>query len=796
LIVISSRQTACFFRVKIWVLLCVCLFLWFGLEEDAQASLNQELIRAEKQLQLLENKTGLIRHEYLQFEDKETSLKKFEHRLNDGQAMMLLKDYVRAATVFYDLVDEKYKDHPKYLDAMFSLGEALFFNDNYIDARKFFAAVIKYDSGKPFEKLAMVRLMQIALNTNDYSVIDDMYGRLKRKSTGLYPEAEYLWGKTLFHRGRYAEAAKSFSVLRPGDVFYFQARYFLAVVLIREKKVDQALDVFATIISTPPKYEKDKTVVELSYLARGRLLHDLGREAEALDAYQAVEYTSAFFDDALFEICWTYIKRADRSEQPDERDAWLLEAQRTLEILEVSTPNSRLVPKAKLLKGHILEKRGKYDEAADAFLNVAKTYVGVKQQLDDLISSHDDPVRYFNEVAGKNLDSFDLSSYLPPLAVRWMSSQDEINAALGVMKDIETGRKFVSEAQAMLEKIITLLKDANRVNLFPALREGVQRTLEVENGRMILERNLARLEERIVLEHVSGKERKAIEEARNNRMRLEKMINELPVTQKDFESREKSARGKIELMEKAVYESGIALKGMKAQLSAMEEWVRQHEDQLAGREEAVRDFREEIRRGWATANQLQAELDDLTNMLSTEKARAGMDSEVLSGEEELRRQYTQSLNRERMLAEQIHSRLGPTGTTQISKINKMRLRVDKLRRTLEQVKKELNAKVDKKAEKLRAEVEQEQRHLMSFEKSLDQLESESTNLAGGVAFKALQDVRQRFYHLVLEADVGLLDIAWGKKQEKTRKITELGKQLGSDRKRLHQEFKSVLKEVQ
>jgi DNA repair exonuclease SbcCD ATPase subunit len=429
-------------------------------------------------------------------------------------------------------------------------------------------------------------------------------------------------------------------------------------------------------------------------------------------------------------------------------------------------------------------------------MRVSHTYATVKQELDELIARHDDPVRYFNEVAGKNLDTFDLSSYLPPLAVKWMSRHDDMTSALGVMKDIETGRRFVKEARVLLDKLSELLKNEDRINLFPALREGAKRTFEVENARAILERNLAHLEERIVQEFLTAEERKLMAAARKEREQLEKQMDKLPTTKKEFEDRETRIRRKIEKLEKDVFESSIALKGMKAQLSAMEEWIRRNEAKLAGREEAIRDFREELRRGWATANQLEAELDQLSNLLGTEKARAGMDRETLTEENELREQYTMALKKERDLSERIHNRLGSDGSALISKINDLRLRADKMRKDIKGIRKDLDDKVIRKAEKLKAEVNTEERKLVAFEEALARLEKESANLAGEVAYQALEEVRQRFYHLVLDADVGILDVAWSRKQVNTDKITEMGRKLGSDRKRLHDEFKNVLKDVQ
>jgi len=762
----------------------------------ARADLSADIGRSARQLELLENKSELIRGQYLDFEDSGSAERHFESRLNDGQALMLFKDYVRAAIVFYDLVEnKKFTSQPGYADALFNLGEALFFNRNFVDARKYFQRVLDHPRGRAYCKVALVRMMQIALNTGDFDKVDQAHARLQKESSRPSPEAEYLWGKTLFARGRIEKAAQAFSTLRPGDPFYFQARYFLGVVFIRQGRAQDALHLYLALSGQPAKHTGDDDLIELASLARGRLLHDLGREVDALDAYQAIKHTSQYFDDALFEICWTHLQQAEKAEQPGARKAALTEALRTLEILEVSTPDSTLVPQANLLKGHILEKMGEFDKAASEFVKVSHDYANVKQQLDELVARHDDPVRYFNEVAGKNLDSFDLSSYLPPVAVKWMSGREEMAAALGVMKDIEGGRRFVKESRDLLSKLDALLASKDRINLFPALREGSKRSIEVENGRILLERNLARIEERVVMEYLSAGERKKMDAARLEREQLEKQVDKLPTTKKSFDNREKKIRDRIEELERSVYESGIALKGMKAQLSAMEEWIRNNERKLEGREEAVRDFREEIRRGWATANQLQAELDGLSNQLGTEKSRAGLDSETLSKEDQLKKRYTDALSKERALSEQIHERLGPEGTAQITRINDLRLRADKLRRRLKTINEEIDTRVKKKAAELQQKAQKEERNIEAFEKALAKLDGESQNLAGEVAYKSLERVRQRFYKLVLDAEIGVLDVAWSRKQEKTKEIKDLGKKLGAERKRLHEEFKSVLQEV-
>ncbi len=59
---------------------------------EGRADLFDDLSRASKQLELLETKANLIQNQYLRFSDPKSKSRLFESRLNDGQALMLLKD--------------------------------------------------------------------------------------------------------------------------------------------------------------------------------------------------------------------------------------------------------------------------------------------------------------------------------------------------------------------------------------------------------------------------------------------------------------------------------------------------------------------------------------------------------------------------------------------------------------------------------------------------------------------------------------------------------------------------------
>ena len=74
------------------------------------------------------------------------------------------------------------------------------------------------------------------------------------------------------------------------------------------------------------------------------------------------------------------------------------------------------------------------------------------------------------------------------------------------------------------------------------------------------------------------------------------------------------------------------------------------------------------------------------------------------------------------------------------------------------------------------------------------IEPAAREVAGLVAYENIREVRRRFYDLVVRSEVGVVDVAWARKQEKTDKIGRLVRQQKRDLKVLDDEFRDVLKE--
>ncbi len=68
------------------------------------------------------------------------------------------------------------------------------------------------------------------------------------------------------------------------------------------------------------------------------------------------------------------------------------------------------------------------------------------------------------------------------------------------------------------------------------------------------------------------------------------------------------------------------------------------------------------------------------------------------------------------------------------------------------------------------------------------------SLGGGLAQAMFTRVADRFYDLVVRSDVGIIDVAWALKQNKTDENSRLTREKKRELKLLDDEFKDVLKE--
>jgi len=474
-----------------------------------------------------------------------------EERLTDGELYLRLEDYLRAAILFTDIVDH-YPTHRAYPEALFLLGESLFFADDYLGARKRYAEVIDRSSEptfSPYLQMALSRLIEIAIYTRDFRDVDGYFVRLEAlpsstlSVTTAYFRAKYLYNRAVpiddvlnapanaairgVDQGRLEQARKGFIAIPSGTEFSLRSKYFVGTIHTLRGEYLDAIAAFHGVLGHEADHEQERRVVELTYLALGRLYYETEHLEQAVEAYRAVEQTSPHFDEALYELAWTYIRMGDA-----------IQAERALEVLSVAAPDSALNADGKVLRGDLLARTGRYDEAEVVFDEVRATFGPIRDDLELTRREHPDLHAYFRQVVRENLDDFDIDDFLPESARRWIDLEGDYERALEVLADLSESKKLVRETKELAERITAVLSAPNRVSVFSDLRRQRERTTGIRNRAARTRATLIDNEAQ-----ARGNRPGEVERVRARRREIQAQVMKMPVETEDFIERD---LGKLE----------------------------------------------------------------------------------------------------------------------------------------------------------------------------------------------------------------------------------------------------------
>ena len=269
---------------------------------------------------------------------------------------------------------------------------------------------------------------------------------------------------------RLEQSRQGFVNIPNGTEFSLRSKYFVGVIHTLRGEYADAIGAFHGVLGQEPANDHEKRVLELTYLALGRLYYETNQLEQAVEAYRAVEQTSPHLDHALFELAWTYIRMGDA-----------IQAERALEVLSVAAPDSALNADGKILRGDLLARVGRYDEAEVVFDEVRETFGPIRDELERQRLEHGDLHAYFRGVVRENLDNFDIDDFLPESAQRWIELESDHGRALRVLADLSEAKQLVRETDELAERITAALSAPNRVSVFSNLRRQQERATGLRN---------------------------------------------------------------------------------------------------------------------------------------------------------------------------------------------------------------------------------------------------------------------------------------------------------------------------
>ncbi|MFH1808427.1 MAG: hypothetical protein ABIJ09_06775 [Pseudomonadota bacterium] len=113
---------------------------------------------------------------------------------------------------------------------------------------------------------------------------------------------------------------------------------------------------------------------------------------------------------------------------------------------------------------------------------------------------------------------------------------------------------------------------------------------------------------------------------------------------------------------------------------------------------------------------------------------------------------------------------------------------------LERFRGALDGHVESYVTEMKRAISREERLLDEHERETLRYQNQAGDVAAGAAVQALRGVRNDFHDFVLRADVGLVDMSWQMKKEKSDEISKMVKRQRAELKALDVEFGEVLKD--
>jgi TolA-binding protein len=692
-----------------------------------------------------------------------------EERLTDGELFYRLQDYVRASIIFTDIVDN-YPKHAAYPDALFLLAESLFQAGDLLGSRTRYRMILDHADEtvyRPHVQRALGRLIEIAIHVRDFDGIDRYFERLSQlpptevESATAYFRAKYLYNVAVpadamrepsaplpqIDPAKLENARLAFEAVDSRSPYYAQARYFVGVIYALRGQYNPALEAFSKVAQLKVTTEQQREVVELAQLALGRLYYETNELSKAIDAYQTVARASRQFDTALYEIAWAYIRLGDSTK-----------AERALEVLSIASPDSRYIPDAKLLRGNLLLRDGRFDAANDVFGQVTKEFQPVREQLDQIVAEHGDPQTYFRSLVHNNLEEFDAQAFLPPLALRWANIEGDMERALAAVADLSQARHMVHETGDIVERLRGALDAPNRVNIFPDLRDHRERTIALRNRAARVRQQLIADDDAQTKQYNSAE----LTAVRARRREIERTLSGLPTKDSDFQARNGQVDSGFDALTKQLSELDVELLGLDARMTATTRFMAdtmQKPEQKAG----VDAYNAELATQRQALGGYHEQLDKLKLEVESGRIQVGVGDGNYLRDDQLRDEHKQVVAKERQLTAGL-------GAQTNANLDAMFQRLDAVELTLDAHDKLVDQVVAERAQDMQKVLDEEGGKLGGYQQQLAQLDTQTEDVVGGIAYGNYQQVQKRFYDLVLKADVGLVDVGWAQKEEHSTRV--------------------------
>lgn len=714
-----------------------------------------------------------------------------ERRLVDAQTSYALGNFDDAALVLFELSSKPGNEQEA---ATFYLGESLFQKGDKGAARAYFAQIAQKPASK-YHQASLVRLVEIAIAQNDTTDIDATLAALDRSSPST-AQIPYVKGKWAFSQGKLDEALTLFQAVPKGSEFELQALYYVGAVNVAKKDLAKATEVYTDLIARRPKTAPERRIVELSQLALGRLYYERDQLAKSIDSYLLVDRHSDLFPEALYEVAWVYVK----GKQFDK-------ALRALELLALSEPTSNKTPTVRLLEGNLRIRKAQllrqaiitntvdaehkdpaieYDKAAAVFEETHRLYYPSYQSIASMLEGGTDAGDYIAQLAGRSSTVFQSTAPIPEAAAQYLREEPEVQRVVANQTDLGTIQTHLTEAEATVSRLEAVLAAEDKSVVYPGLVARRSRIGQIQRELIDVRADLA--DQQLALVAQSGD----VAQASGNRKSALAQLQAMGDPDASHSAMLTETRAGYDQIDETVSEISGALDSSQAVAVAMRTYVSTPatEGMVAITPEQKQTVNTELSATAAEAFAIEKELAEIRSELQLGRDLAGVGDDTLAKARDARRQVTAAQDAEQRVLSGYASASRDRGKSQ--KLVGLADRAQKIATELDATDRQIEDIVNKALDNAKQTLTQERKLIDEYKAELAEYEVESRAIGGTVLGASFQNVKAKFYDIVIRTDVGAIDVLWSQKEDADDDLKRLNLTQSRELKQLRDEFKDIL----
>jgi len=702
-----------------------------------------------------------------------------------AELLVRTQDYQRALNELNQVLELQRQgkaDGSVQADALFLLGESYFAEGQLLAARRQYAALLEGAPAQPFLGYAgrsAARLVDIAVRLEDLAALPAVQLKLTQLPADVIGSIDYARAKLHFARGNPREAVIAARRLSQRSKYYPQAQYLLGLIELQSASPDvsatkaakprttsdplpepfsRAVPVFQRITQLKLQEPEHLHVVDLAWLALGRIFYETENYLDAADAYNRIKRTSPEYRAMLAELSWVYVRLGDYSR-----------ALPLLEMLELTEADTLARVEGALLRGDVLLRSKKYDAALEAYRVVRTRYEPLRAELASFVETHADAKAYYDRLLLGPEDVRQPGGVAASL-LGWVHELAEGDRALSLIRDNGECRELLRSSFDLSAKITGTLASAGRSRAFPTEKAEIERWESLLNRvaavRLWVARDLD--------EAIGGRNAGATAERRA----MMHKIGQLPRSKEDFARRERDAQWQWLKLSHELQRATLDADRLQALVNGLTRL-------LAERSQPNQQLQGEVA-GHASDIQIyQERIAEYRRAVEAGRLQNGLGDQRFVNDAELRTRFAALINAEVEAA----SLAGQAAALESLDILRSAAAAEQ---GLLAGKARTEAQLNLKASALQKTVSDETRRLTDYQAALAVVEEQARQLVSESAKGAFVAVRDRLTDLVQRSDSAVVQQAWEIREDAARRVVDLRRSRSLEEKQIKNELTEVL----